>query len=213
MDYTISALDEYFMAHYSDYTRLAALQGYKMPETLAVGANGSIQKKDPSVMRLIYQENREELLARLKAEQGDTDLTFSFRFLSCSEKLRRPFEKYSFAKVLPKILNAHKLSAEEAGERLNIQPKFWKKLLKGTLLPEKNTVLALALTCGFTARDTDNLFNACGFEFDDKSVRDVVVRFLLEQKVFSPELIFSCLREYRIDSLPIRGSTETQPLS
>lgn len=209
MDYTISALDEYFMAHYSDYTRLAALSGYKMPETLVVGANGSIEKKDPSVMRLMYQENREKLLARFKEEQGDTDLTFSFRFLTLAEKLRRPFEKYTFSKVLPKILNAHKLTAEEAGRRLNIEPKFWKKLQKGTLVPEKNTVLALALTCAFTPRDTDNLFNACGFVFDDKSVRDVVVRFLLEQKVFSPDLIFACLREYKIDCLPIRRATET----
>ena len=133
MDYTISALDEYFMAHYSDYTRIAALSGYKMPETLVVGANGSIEKRDPSVMRLIYQDNREDLLARFKAEQGDTDLTFSFRFLTFAEKLRRPFEKYTFARVLPKILSAHKLTAEEAGKRLNIEPKYWKKLQKGIM--------------------------------------------------------------------------------
>lgn len=204
MNYTISALDEYFMTHYGDYVRLSALAGYKMPETIAPGADGTVQKKDPSVMKLCYQENREELLALLKSEQADTDYTFSFRFLTFREKVRRPFEKYSFHKVLPKILAAHNITPEEAGEKLTVEPRFWAKLLRGTLYPEKNTVLALALTYGFTARDTDNLFNACGYEFDEKSVRDVVVRFLLEQKVFSRELIFECLNEYKIASLPIK---------
>ena len=37
MNYTISALDEYFMAHYGDYVRLSALAGYKMPDMLAPG--------------------------------------------------------------------------------------------------------------------------------------------------------------------------------
>lgn len=204
MNYTISALDEYFMAHYSDYVRLAALEGYRMPETIVIGRDGSVTKKDSAVMRLMYQENREKLLSALKAEQADTDYSFSFRFLTFSEKLRRPFEKYTFAKYFPKVLAAHKLTAEEAGERLDIEPRFWKKMVKGTLCPEKNTVLALALACGFTAADTENLFNVCGYEFDEKSVRDVVVRFMLEQKIFSPELITQCLTEYKITSLPLK---------
>ena len=204
MNYTISALDEYFMAHYSDYVRLSALPGYQMPETLVIERDGVVSKRDSAVMRLSHQENREALLAALKEEQGDTDYTFSFRFLTFSEKIKRPFEKYSFAKVLPKILSRHKLTAEEAGEKLNIEPKFWTKIVKGTLYPEKNTVLALALTCGLTAVDTENLFNACGYEFDDKSVRDVVVRFLLEQKIFSRDLFLQCLAEYKIACLPIK---------
>ena len=204
MNYTISALDEYFMAHYSDYVRLSALPGYQMPETLVIDRDGAVSKKDSAVMRLACQQDREALLAALKEEQGDTDYTFSFRFLTFSEKLRRPFEKYSFAKVLPKILSRHKLTAEEAGERLNIEPRFWKKLVKGTLYPEKNTVLALAVVCGLTAIDTENLFNACGYEFDDKSVRDIVVRFLLEQKIFARDLVMQCLAEYKIASLPIK---------
>ena len=204
MNYTISALDEYFMAHYSDYIRLSALSGYKAPDTIVLGKDGSVGRKDPSVMRLCYQENAAELLALLKEEQADTDLTFSFRFLSFREKVRRPFEKYTFAKVFPKILKLHKMTAEEAGEKLTVEQRFWKKIVRGTLIPEKNTVIALAVTCGFTAADTENIFNACGYEFDEKSVRDVVVRFLLEQKIFAPDLVRQCLAEYKIDSLPIR---------
>ncbi len=204
MNYTISALDEYFAAHYSDYVRLSALRGYVKPELIVPARDGGVEKKDLSLMRLVYQENCKELLAQLKEEQADTDYTFSFRFLTFSEKLHRPFERYSFAKVLPPILAAHRLTPEEAGERLTIEPRFWKKIVKGTLYPEKNTVLAVALVCGLTAMDTENLFNACGYEFDEQSVRDIVVRFLLEQKVFSRDLIMQCLAEYKIGCLPIK---------
>ena len=204
MNFTLSALDEYFMEHYSDYVRLSALAGYRMPEMLAPGRDGTVTRRDPSAMKLVHQENREELLALLKSEQADTDYTFSFRFLSFAEKLRRPFDKYAFFKVLPKVLSSHRLTVEEAGERLAIEPRFWKNIAKGKLFPEKNTVLALALTCSLTPQEAENLFNACGYEFDEKSVRDVVVRFLLEQKVFSRELIALCLGEYKIASLPIK---------
>ncbi len=204
MSNTVSALDEYFMANYSDYVRLAALKGYEMPEMSVTGRDGGVTKKDPSAMRLAFQKNREELLSLLKEEQADCDYTFNFRFLTFSEKIRRPFKKFTFARVFRGILAGCRLTAEEAGERLKVGPRFWKKIVKGTLLPEKNTVLALALVCGFTAEDTEKLFGACGYGFDGKSVRDVVVRFLLERKVFSRELVFECLGEYKITCLPIK---------
>lgn len=203
MNVTLSSLDEYFMEHYADYVRLAALEGYVMPETIVVGADGTVSKRDPACMRLALQPKKEELLSRLKAEQTDTDFTFSFRFLTAGEKLKRPFEKYSFARVLPGALGRVRLSREEAGKRLSVEPRFWKKIAKGSLIPEKNTVLALILTCGLNAREAENLCNACGYSFDDKSVRDVVVRFLIEQRVLSPELREMCLAEYAVTSLPI----------
>ena len=203
MNYTISALDEYFMAHYSDYVRLAALPGYVMPERLVVGTDGTILKKDDSLMRLSHQPSAAALLAQLKEEQADTDYSFSFRFLRFGEKLRRPFDKYSFPRVLSRMLARRRLTAEEVGERLSIEPRFWKKIVKGALFPEKNTVIAIALVCGLDARDAENLFNACGYEFREDSVRDVVVRFLLEQKVFAAELRDLCLAEYKVTSLPI----------
>ncbi len=203
MNLTISALDEYFMAHYSDYVRLAALPGYVMPDRLVVGPDGKILKKDDSLMRLDRQPSAAALLAQLKKEQADTDYSFSFRFLRFGEKLRRPFDRYSFPRILSRVLEKRRLTADDVGGLLSIEPRFWKKIVKGSLFPEKNTVLAVALVCGLDARDTENLFNACGYEFKEDSVRDVVVRFLLEQKIFVPDLRDACLAEYKVTSLPI----------
>lgn len=203
MNYTLSALDEYFAAHYSDYVRLSALNGYVMPEMIEI-ADGGVRRKEDARMRLIYQPDRDGLLARFKAELADTEFTFSFRFLKFSEKLRQPFDKYAFHRVLPVALKNCRVSAEEAGRRLTVEPKYWNKIVKGALIPEKGTVFALALVCGMGARDAENLMNACGYAFDDKTVRDVVVRFLIEQKIFSYDLMRECLAEYRVTTLPIR---------
>lgn len=203
MNNVISALDEYFCAHYSDYVRLASLEGYAMPDVLYVGADGNVQRRDSTCMRLTFQEKREELLARLKGEIADTEFTFSFRFLPFREKFTWRFEKYSFAKLLPAVLRRCHETVESVGAKLDIEPRFWKKIVKGTLIPEKNTVLALALVCAATQQDANNLLTVCGYSLDEKSVRDVVVRYLLEQRIYSPELRDACLAEYHVTNLPI----------
>lgn len=205
MENVISALDEYFCAHYSDYVRLSALKGYVMPDVLFVGADGNVQRRDPSCMRLNRQQDAAALLAELKEELCDTDFTFSFSFRSLRDKICDPFRKYTFKKVLPKVLARCGETAESAGEKLEIEPRFWKAIVRGRLYPEMNTVLALALVCRMQAADVQKLLNVCGFTLSDGIVRDVVVRYLLEQQVFSAPLRDACLREYRITNLPIKA--------
>lgn len=200
----IAALDEYFCAHYSDYVRLSALEGYIMPETLVLGADGNVQRRDPSCMRLCYQKECEKLLAQLKEGLVDTNFTFSFRFLTAGEKFTLRFRKHTFAKLLPAALSRCGETVEGAGKKLDIEPRFWNKMAKGSLIPEKNTVLALALTCRMNVADVNNLFAVCGFEFDEKNVNDVVVRYLLEQGVWAEELQEACFSEYKITNIPIR---------
>ena len=200
----LTALDEYFCAHYSDYVRLSALEGYVMPEVVYVAQDGNIARRDPSCMRLCYQRDCAGLLARLKEGLTDTTFTFSFSFRPIGDRTRDRFRKFTFAKLLPDALKRCGETVESAGSRLDIEPRFWKKIAKGTLYPEKNTVLALALVCRMTVADVNNLFNVCGFTFDESNVRDVVVRYLLEQKVFNPEMRDRCLAEYGIRHLPIR---------
>ena len=75
--------------------------------------------------------------------------------------------------------------------------------LLGSLYPEKNTVLALALVCGMQWQDVLNLLAVCGFEFRGDEVRDIVVRYLIENSIFNPVMRDACLAEYRIENLPI----------
>lgn len=205
----IRALDEYFCANYSDYVRLSAIEGYEMPNVLYVADDGNVARRDSSCMRLCYQAKCEELLEKLKASLADTTFTFSFFFPSLKERISDRFNKHTFAKILPQALHHCGETAEEAGKRLDIAPKYWNKILKGSLYPEKNTVFALALVTRMQWQDVVSLLAVCGFEFKEDDVRDVVVRYLIEQKIFNEEMRDTCLAEYKLANLPIKKAQES----
>ena len=202
----LRALDEHFCARYSDYAKIAAIEGYAMPEVVYVAKDGNIARRDSSCMRLQYKENAEELLARFKEGLTDTEFTFSFRFPKLKERIKTFFgrKRKTFARLLPGILARCGETAQSAGEKLSVEPMYWKKLVKGTLYPEKGTVLALALVTRMGLEDLGELLSAGGFTFDHANVRDVVVEYLLAQKIFNADMRDACLAEYKIDTLPIQ---------
>lgn len=203
----LKSLDEHFCAQYSDYVRLSALEGYKMPDMLTVGRDGNIVRRGAEAMRLNRQENCASLLQTFKENFTDTDFTFSFSFPPFTERVRDRFRKYTFAKVLPAVLGRCDETAESAGGKLSVEKRFWEKIVKGRLYPEKNTVLALALVCRMSVADANNLLAVCGYTLSNESVRDVVVGYLIEKSIFNEEMRDRCLAEYKITSLPIAGKT------
>jgi len=200
----VQALDEYFAAQYSDYVRLSALEGYEMPEVVYVASDGNIDRRDSEIMRLCHQKNCAELIRKFKESLADTDFTFNFSFRSAGDRTRDPFRKFTFAKILPACLSHVGETVESAGEKLDIEPRFWKKIVKGKLYPEKNTVIALALVCGLKQNDVKNLFAVCGFSFAEDSVRDVVCEYLIKQGIVNEQMRDRCLAEYKITNLPIK---------
>lgn len=215
MEHYLKSLDEYFCAHYSDYVRLSALEGYKMPDVLFVASDGNIARKDSSCMRLCYQEQCEELLKKLKSDLVDTDFTFTFSFPRIADRIRDKFDKYTFAALLPKLLAHSDETVESAGKKLAIEPRFWQKIVKGKLYPEKCTVLALALVCRMQEKDVNDLLAVCGYVLKDDSVRDIVVGYLVKQKIFNEGMRDKCLAEYHIENLPIArdgGQKEDEPI-
>ena len=200
----LQALDEFFAAHYSDYIKLAALEGYRRPELLTVDRDGNIGRKDSSFLRLCHQAECEKLLETLKAGLTDTAFAFSFRYRKFREVWHDLSDKHTFAKMLPGILAHAGETTKSAGEKLSLLPEVWEGIVKGKYYPEKNTVLALALVCRLRPEDTNALLTYSGYSFDLTSVRDVVVEYLLERELFNPEMRDKCLREYKIENLPIR---------
>ena len=120
------------------------------------------------------------------------------------ERIADAFRKETFARLLPETLRHCGESVETAGEKLAIEPRFWQKIVRGRLYPEKNTILALALVCRMQWQDVLNLLAVSGFTFREDEVRDVVVRFLIENSIYNEAMRDDCLAEYRIENLPIR---------
>ena len=117
MEYSyVRELDEFFASQYSDYVKIAAIEGYKMPEMLTVGPDGNITRKESKFMRIIYRENWQEIIANFKAGLEDTEFTFGFSFPSFSDRVKDPFRKLTFAKLLPSVLKKYDVTPESVGE-------------------------------------------------------------------------------------------------
>ena len=209
MEYSyVRELDEFFASQYSDYVKIAAIEGYKMPEMLTVGPDGNITRKESKFMRIVYRENWQEIIANFKAGLEDTEFTFGFSFPSFSDRVKDPFRKLTFAKLLPSVLKKYDVTPESVGEMLSLDERVWRGIVKGKYYPEKCTVMAIALVCRMQIFDVNNLLAACGFELKQDSVRDIVFEYLLTQKIFNADMRDNCLAEYKIDTIPIRRADE-----
>lgn len=200
----LRALDEFFCSHYTDYPKLGAIEGYRMPELLTIGKNGVLERQNSERMKLCYQSDCAALLQTFKRGLVDTEFSFSFSYPSFPDRWRDLFRRHTFAKLLPAALARVKETPAGAGEKLSIEPEIWSKICKGSLYPAKSTVLALALVCRLSAGDVSDLLAVTGFSLSNENVRDIVVEYLVTQKVFNPQMRDACLAEYRIDTLPIR---------
>ena len=204
----ISDLDGYFCETYANYDKLCILPGYVMPvmQRSEVREDGRTYAYTlpASTMRLANQENKEKILAELKKRMTDITFSFSFRPYSFFTKLKNRFSKYAFHKNFKQMLEKYGVSEKEALENLSISEEVWTRILKGELEPTKNLIYSVALTAQFSYADTNALMTACGDGFNLADVKDVVISYLLQQKVYNRAMIDAALNEYKVTNLFIK---------
>lgn len=205
----IADLDAYFCETYANYDKLCVLKGYRMPKMqdtkLDEFGRTYAYTLPANTMRLALQENKTELLKELKAQMRDKTFSFSFRPLGFFARLKNKISRYGSKKWLQGTLKRYNVTPMEAVEQLNIEPKIWKEICKGNFKPTKNTLLSLALTANISMEDTENLLLVCGYEFDYTIVKDVVISYLLTQKVFNRSMIDAALCEYKVENLFLKN--------
>lgn len=201
----LSDLDDYFAETYSDYDRVCVLPGYSMPQMQAVkrldDGRDFAYTLPASTMAISNQKEKDKILSELKKTLSDGTVSFSFRPLSLWERGKNRRNKQAFYKILPRILLSYGVKKEEIGDKLPIEKEIWEKILKGKFLPTKNLLFSLALLFSFSFEDTESLLLSCGRAFDFSIPKDVVVSYLLKNKVANREMIDAALAEYRVSNL------------
>lgn len=204
----ISDLDGYFCETYANYDKLCILPGYVMPvmQRSEVREDGRTYAYTlpATTMRLATQEKKDEILAELKKRMTDMTFSFSFRPYGFFTKIRNRFSKYAFCKNLKKMLEKYGISEADAHEALDVSNEIWKGILKGNFEPTKNLLYSLALTAQFSYDDTCALMRLCGYSFNFADVKDVVISYLLQQKVYNRGMIEAALQEYKVTNLFIK---------
>ncbi len=201
-------LDEYFCKKYANYDKLCVLPGYQMPkmQDSKIGADGRTYTYTLPAenMSLIRQANKDELLKALKSRMFDSTFSFSFTVLPFFRRVGNVFKKWTSGKVLRDLLERHGLTMETAGEGLAIESEIWQGIYKGKFVPTKNTVFSIALTANLTAEETDELLSVCKYEWDFTLVKDVVISYLLQHRIYNPAMIEQAFAEYNIENMFIK---------
>lgn len=201
----IEDLDAYFCEKYANYDKLCVLPGYRMPkmQTSEVREDGRTYAYTlpANTMRLALQENKTELLKTLKEQMLDKTFSFSFIPYGFFKKISNLFSKYTFYKHFRLVLEKYKISDVDALNALSITPEIWTGICKGKYSPTKNLIFSLALTAHFSFEDTKHLLAFINCEFDYAVVKDVVIAYLLHNKVYNREMIDAALQEYKVSNL------------
>ena len=204
----ISDLDGYFCETYANYDKLCILPGYVMPvmQRSEVREDGRTYAYTlpAETMRLATQEKKDEILAELKKRMTDMTFSFSFRPYGFFAKIKNRFSKYAFCKNLKKMLEKYGISEADAHEGLDVSDEVWKGILKGNFEPTKNLLYSLALTAQLSYDDTCALMRLCGYSFNFADVKDVIISYLLQQKVYNRGMIEAALQEYKVTNLFIK---------
>ena len=204
----IQDLDSYFCENYANYDKLCVLPDYKMPlmQASEVREDGRTYAYTlpANTMSLAKQEKKDELLAALKERMADTTFSFSFCVQNFFEKMRNFFSKYAFYKHLDKILQKYDVTDKQVLEHIDISEEIWQGIRKNKFLPTKNLLLSLALTEYFSLQDTQTLLMLCNYEMDNTIVKDVIISYLLGNKVYNADMVAQALAEYKVANLFIK---------
>ena len=203
----IADLDDYFCKTYESYDQICTLQGYKMPkrQTSEVRNGKTYAYTLPQeLLKLDRQENKEKMLVELKEKLSDKTFSFTFYTVGIWQKWKyRKFYKEA-KQTFAALLQKYQVTDEEVQKLLDIDLVIWKNIVKGKFMPSKNLLLSLCMAAHFSITDTETLLDAFDCAFDYALAKDVVVRYLLEQKVYNEQLRNAALAEYKVCHLFLR---------
>ncbi len=198
-------LDEFFCEKYANYDKICVLPGYKMPmmQATRIDEYGRTYAYTlPSnTLRLATQEKKAELLAELKTRLNDSAFSFSFAPLSFWRRLKNTCSSHGFCKVFNGIIAKYGLDVDTSRANLAVEEEIWRKICKGEFLPSKNLLFSFALSAQLSFDDMEILLRLCEEELDYTKPKDVVICYLVQNKVYDRGMIDAALAEYKISNL------------
>ena len=201
-------LDEYFCERYANYDKLCVLNGYRMPTMQATTTDDFgrtfAYTLPANTMRLALQEKKTELLQQLKEKIVDKGFSFSFRPVGLFRRRKYKRSKIAPKKLFLEILERNKLTQADLQNELTIDSEILDKIFKGNFAPTKNTIYSIALVGHLSIEETNALLIANGYEINYASEREVVISYLLENKVFARPMIEAAFAEYKVSNLFIK---------
>ena len=207
MDF-LADLDEFFCEQFANYDLFCGLPEYRMPK-MHVTTTDEYGRKNSytlpkNTMRLANQERKAELLKIVKEKLVSRDFTFSFQTVKWYAQLGHRCKKTGFVKVAEEVAKHYNVSFEGLFEGTSVAEEIVQGIKKGKFLPTKNLLFAVALSARLTMADTEALMSVCQMDWDAAQPRDIVVHYLLQQRIFNADMVSAALKEYKVQYLYLK---------
>ena len=199
----IQDLNEYFSKKYVNFDLISSMPSYEsITISMVLKNRNRIEEGEYAaneMRKIAYQPDPAKILAELKERYVDNNFTFSVRVAPLKVRLKALF----LAKDLPgpllaKLIRNYGDDPETIWERLGVSQRLWQKTLRGYYVPEKVLLFKVFLLLGVSLEDSMALMKLCGAYYDFEDARDVVVRYLIDYRVFNRDMIDKAFDEFRI---------------
>lgn len=201
-DSFIHDLDDYFSKKFSDFEMISAVPSYESVTVSMILKNRNrIEEGEYAaneMRKISYQPDPAKVLAEIKERYVDNTFTFSFRPAPFKGRIAALFGGGTAGKYIAKLIRNYGAEPETMWEALGLAQKDWKAILRGFFIPEKTLVYKLTLLLGLSQSDNFELMKECGCYYDFADARDVVVRYLVDYRIYNRDMIGKAFDEYRI---------------
>ena len=149
--------------------------------------------------KIFYQPRAEQVLQELKERYVDNNFTYSVRIAPKGQRFRALLRVRGLSgAVIAKVIRSYGEDPAAMAQRLSVSEEIWKNVLRSFYIPEKVLLYRLILLLGMRQDDVTSVMQACGAYFDTEDARDVVVRYLIDYRVFNREMMDAAFDEFHI---------------
>lgn len=199
----IQDLNEYFSKKYVNFDLISSMPSYEsITISMVLKNRNRIEEGEYAaneMRKIAYQPDPAKILAELKERHVDNNFTFSVRVAPLKVRLKALFRSKDLpGPLLAKLIRNYGDDPETIWERLGVSQRLWQKTLRGYYVPEKVLLFKVFLLLGVSLEDSMALMKLCGAYYDFEDARDVVVRYLIDYRVFNRDMIDKAFDEFRI---------------
>lgn len=199
----IQDLNEYFSKKYANYDLICSVPSYESVTVSMLLKNRNRIEEGEIVSnetrKIAYQPQAEKVLAEVKERYVDNNFTFSVRVAPTKTRMKTMFGITGITgKAVAGTISRYGEDPVKYGEKLGLTEDVWKKVLKGFYIPEKVLIYKMTILLGLSQKDNFDLMKACGYVYDFADARDVVMRYILDYRLFNRDMVRAAFEEFHI---------------
>ena len=199
----IHDLNEYFNKKFVNYEMISSMPSYEsITISMVLKNRNRIEEGEYAaneMRKIAYQPNPDKVLAELKERYVDNNFTFSVRIAPFKMRIKALFRSKDLpGPFLAKLIKNYGETPEALWEKVGVSQELWQKTLRGYYVPEKVLLFTIFLLLGVSLEDSLALMKLCGAYYNYEDARDVVVRYLIDYRVFNRDMIDRAFGEFHI---------------